>query len=140
MAYTLDDNTKYVTPEREAEYQSSAYNYKLKAGLHNVGSYQVAGIPFVQTIASATPATAINFNSITRAITVTSMAGTLTGSFTANFTNKFYVPAGTTVRLEVKVESLYISGSSTASVVGELTGIDNSNITNNWSGSLLAKV
>jgi len=137
---TLDDNTRWVTPERESEYSSSSYNFKYQASLHSVGNYQVAGIPHVTTITQATPATGINFASVTRAITITSTAGTLTGSFDTDFTNKFYVPAGTTVRLELKVTNLYVSDSTSASVVGELTGIPVSAIYNNWSGSAAAKV
>ena len=141
MSTTLDSNPSfYVTPEREAEYGSSPYNFRHQASLHSVGNYQVAGIPHVTTVTAANPYTAISFPSVTRAVTVTSMAGTLTGSFTTNFTNKFYVPAGTTARLEVKVTNLYISGSTSASVVGELTGISTHYIQNNWSGSLAAKV
>jgi hypothetical protein len=141
MPTTLDSNPNfYVTPEREAEYGSSAYNFRYQASLHSVGNYQVAGIPHVTTVTASNPYTTISFPSVTRAVTVTSMAGTLTGSFTTNFTNKFYVPAGTTARLEVKVTNLYISGSTSASVVGELTGISTHYIQNNWSGSLAAKV
>jgi hypothetical protein len=141
MPTTLDSNPSfYVTPEREAEYGSSAYNFRYQASLHSVGNYQVAGIPHVTTVTASNPYTTISFPSVTRGITVTSTAGTLTGSFTTDFTNKFYVPAGTTARLEVKVTNLYISGSTSASVVGELTGISTHYIQNNWSGSLAAKV
>jgi hypothetical protein len=140
MPYTLDDNTRFVTPEREAEYPASAYNFRHKASLHSVGNFQVAGIPHITTVTASNPVTAVAFPSVTRAITVTSMAGTLTGSFTTDFTNKFYVPAGTTVRLEVKVTNLYVSGSTSASVVGELTGIETGTIYQNWSGSAAAKV
>jgi len=137
---TLDDNTRWVTPEREAEYSASNYNFRYQASLHSVGNYQVAGIPYVTTITQANPATGINFASVTRAVTITSTAGTLTGSFDSDFTHKFYVPAGTTTRLEVKVTNLYVSGSTAGSVVGELTGIPVNAIINNWSGSAAAQV
>ena len=130
----------YNTPEIESQNAASSYNFRYQASLQSVGNYQVAGIPHVTTVTASNPYTSIAFNTVTRGITITSMAGTLTGSFTSNFTNKFYVPAGTTVRLEVKVTNLYVSGSTAASVVAEQTGISTHYITNNWSGSLAAKV
>jgi len=138
--YLQENSSAFVTPEREAEFPASAYNFRHKASLHSVGNFQVAGIPHVTTVAASNPVTTIAFPSVTRAVTVTSMSGTLTGSFTTDFTNKFYVPAGTTVRLEVKVTNLYVSGSTSASVVGELTGIETGTIYQNWSGSAAAKV
>lgn len=119
---------------------SDAFQYK--AGLHNVGSYQVSGYPFVTGSLTAPTASAapleITFPSLTQRIQVLNTGGTAVKvGFSANGvsgsgTNYYLVQevgAGKEnhVELRVKTNKLFIQ-SSGASATGiyleaELTGI-----------------
>lgn len=133
-----------------------------RAGLGNVGSYQVSGIPWVSgnidSFAQDT-ATELIFPSVTSWVVVSNTTATPGRNLKVGFSkfgiagtsgNYFLtVPSGsTTPRLEVKVSALYLTGSENVSVMAGLTGIqkiklDNDNISPNglnWSGSLSAQV
>ena len=125
----------------------------LRAGLNNVGSYQVSGIPFVtgnlvspSSSAGATPLEIV-FPSVTQRIIFQNHGGShVRVGFSANglkTTNNFYLvdPSGGTVELRVRTSKLYLlSNSSTANVVSgtlsaELTGITGYDLVASYSGS-----
>jgi hypothetical protein len=126
--------------------------FQYKAGLWNAGSYVVSGIPWVTSsitapLVSSTPKE-ISFPSVTRTITVKNIStGTekLRVGFSSNgvkYTNNYFLlSASESFSAELKVTDIYLltdSGASaaTASIIAGLTGIDVSNLQNNWSGSV----
>lgn len=131
----------------------ATYNYK--AGLGNVGSYQVSGAPYVNGALNATTEVKLTFPSVTSWIVVSNADGD--GILKIGFSslgigvnNNFLELATGAVspRLEVKVTELYLVGSDNVSVMAGLTGIESTSINNgvispsgtNWSGSLGALV
>ena len=133
-------------------------SWKLEAGLNNVGSYQVSGRPFATASIDCKVATRpggfeIEFPYVTRWFKVInydtsnscrvgfSMSG-VTGS-----SNYFTVPiadadangAGDSGCLELKVSSIFVSGSTNIDVVAGLTTIavarTSADSGRNWSGS-----
>ena len=138
----------------------ATYNYK--AGLHNVGSYQVSGIPFVSggiTNAPSKTATGvpheITFPQVTRWIVINNGSNDdLEFGFSSNGvkhnTNKYILGGDQqSVRMEVKVTKLFYTGSCTGfTIMAGLTGLETSVIDNqaisplgsNWSGSTAAVV
>ena len=137
-------------------------NFGYKAGLQNVGSYQVSGRPFATgSIDCLTPArsapVAIQFPKVTRWVVIANDGGTdlrvgfsqngVSGSSPAQaFPNYFLlVPDGTiTQPLELKLTELWLSGSNNVSVMAGLTYIEVNAVNNaqvspsgsNWSGSV----
>ena len=132
---------------------SEAFIYS--AGLGNVGSYQVSGIPFVTGAINATSATKVSFPYVTRWIEVVnySTSADVRVGFSENGvkeTRYFRVgranAAGynhNSVRLEIKATELWLSGSNSVDVIAGLTNIPTARIDNsanspsgsNWSGS-----
>lgn len=131
---------------------------RYKVGLHNVGSYQVAGKPYVTggLDPSAGELIQIDFPSVTNWIVISNNSSDV--SFTAkvgfsklglNVDNYYFEVGGEgtiSPRLEVKATQLFITGSSTnVSVMAGLTfiptdTIDNPNVSTvgaykNWTGS-----
>ena len=120
-----------------------------KAGLGNVGNYQVSGIPWATSSLTA-PSTSsaplqVSFPSITKFIVVKNVA---TGSvkvrvgFSANGvkgSNYFLLDKDESFQGDIKVSSIYLlSNNGTqvpVSIVAGLTGIDSGQLYNNWSGS-----
>lgn len=132
------------------------------AGLGNVGSYQVSGIPFASGNLDATSGTAlkVTFPSVTRwvqiinhdvnELTCSFASGSLSSAAGANCfrihrthgTNEGYY----TPRFEWKVTEMYFTGSSNFDVIAGLTSIPVARINNlsgsgdivgnNWSGSV----
>tara|TARA_R100000664_G_C2748842_1_gene136248 strand:- start:523 stop:963 length:441 start_codon:yes stop_codon:yes gene_type:complete len=134
-----------------------------RAGLGNVGSYQVSGIPWVSgnidAYNSADSLKEISFPSVTSWVVVSNNTSVVGQTCRVGFSKygcdgtsgNYYleVPSGSvTPRLEVKVSQIFLSGSGNMSVMAGLTGIqnlklDNENISpngTNWSGSLSAQV
>ena len=128
------------------------------AGLNNVGSYQVSGIPFASGTIDCSTATKIEFPYVTRWVSVvnnsgtpcnvgfsqagvTNVGGTGTNFFVLGKQSAANVPS-TTERLELKVSELWISGSNSISIVAGLTNLPISRVNNigisgnNWSGSV----
>ena len=124
-----------------------------KAGLGSVGSYQVSGKPFLSGNLNppdlGNPALKIEFPSVTRWILINAHDVTqelnVKVAFSQNgfSTNNYMTIHGdynkypfTMPVLEMKVSEIYLSGTVTdVDVVAGLTGISNSEILNNWSGS-----
>ena len=119
------------------------------AGLNNVGSYQVSGIPYLSGGLDATSGASLAFPNVTRWITITNSgsvdllygyselgaAGSNVGVVLAN---------STTPRLEIKATELYMQG-GTANGVYVAAGLTNLPIArvdniapsgSNWSGSV----
>ncbi len=133
-------------------------HFSYNAGLGNVGSYQVAGTPFVTgniDPAHGTGPQSIQFQRVTNWIKVYNPAGQdLKVAFSnnglkADRSNYFTMPANTTQVFEVKVTQLFLTGgASGVSVMAGLTSLDNELINNssvspsgsNWSGSAAAFV
>lgn len=119
-----------------------------KAGLNNVGSYQVSAIPFL-TSSLAVPGSAgtpivVQFPSVTKFVVVKN-----TGTEELKFgfseagvqgTNYFTVETGSYFEADWKVSKIYLLSNTTtatsASIAAGLTGIDQIELGNNWSGSL----
>jgi hypothetical protein len=125
--------------------------FQYKAGLHNVGSYQVSGIPYVTStvapVVSNTPRH-ITFPSVTQAISIhlTSKNEQLRVGFSSNGVkngNYYLVDSNTQgisfIELRVKCTDLYIlsnNGSAvSASIAASLTGITGYNLESAYSGS-----
>jgi hypothetical protein len=139
----------------------ATYNYK--AGLGNVGSYQVSGVPYVTggVAAGSRPGVAgpvqVAFPSVTSWIVVSNVGGDadLKVGFSENgvdgTSGNYWLSVNqdqVTPKLEVKVTEIWLSGSSGCSVMAGLTSIGNNTINNinvspsgsNWSGSAGALV
>lgn len=126
-------------------------------GLGHVGSYQSSGKPFVSGGIDVASATAggqpleISFPSVTRWIAIKnhdqninnnvlvgSSVNGLAGDnyFTVLYDRGDYRNNSQTPRLELRVTKIYLTGSSTeVDVIAGLTGIETSQLSNNWSGS-----
>ena len=131
---------------------------KYKVGLHNVGSYQVAGKPYVTggLNPGAGELLQIDFPSVTNWIVISNNSGDVGDTVKVGFSklglnvDNYYFEVGgegtISPRLEVKATQLFITGSSTnVSVMAGLTfiptdTIDNPNVSTvgaykNWTGS-----
>ena len=122
----------------------STFNYT--AGLHNVGSYQVSGMPYAIVPSS----TAVVFPYVTSWVKIINngSADRKVG-FSANGvagTNYFLVPAtSSTEPLNLKLSELYLDDETDVTIVAGLTNISVARINNlsgsdnivgnNWSGS-----
>ena len=139
-------------------------NYRYQAGIGDIGSYQISGIPYATasfTVSALNNApTAVNFPNVTKFVTVVNThSGTnvaLRVGFSANGVTGsaagaagdyyFTLDNGDSYTGEWRVESIYVlsdtAGSETsASVIAGLTGVATGSIpgnvagTLNWSGS-----
>ena len=133
--------------------------FQYKAGLHNVGSYQVAGKPYVVGGIDCSTATKVEFPGVTQwVIVVNNETGTRAkvgfSENGVNGTNYFTVANGSANApglsaggnpLPLKVTELWILGPDDVDVIAGLTGIGSESINNaalspsspyiNWSGS-----
>jgi hypothetical protein len=136
----------------------STFNYGAP-GLGNVASYQVSGKPFATgsltaPAAGGTPIK-VEFPSVTRWIKVIPITGSSQSHLRVGFSengvkngNYYRLFAGQNANheavapepLELKVTELYFCSDNSATiefdVVAGLTGISNTSILNNWSGSV----
>jgi len=129
--------------------------FKYTAGLSNVGSYQVSGIPYASGSLDATGGDAlkISFPYVTRWVHIINHGTTeLKCSFSENGLSggnhfKIHRAHGTNEgdyapRLELKVTELYFTGSGDFDVIAGLTNLAVERVTNispsgsNWSGSI----
>tara|TARA_R110000824_G_scaffold10754_1_gene47064 strand:- start:654 stop:1022 length:369 start_codon:yes stop_codon:yes gene_type:complete len=96
------------------------------AGISNVGSYQVAGTPYLSASQITEQEKQFSFSYVSKRITVEN-----TGSsdiylyFVTSPDTKFKLPAAKKINMDVKCASIYISGSTDTGVqlAAELTGI-----------------
>ena len=114
-----------------------AASWQIHAGINNVGSFQVSGIPFATASVDAMQASGavVTFPYVTRWVKViNSENATLRVGFSRHgvcgaATNYFDVAAAATGNrsdsgvMELKVSELWLSGSKTCQVVAGLTGI-----------------
>lgn len=119
------------------------------AGLNNVGSYQVSGIPYLSGGLDATSGASLIFPNVTRWIQI-SNSGSVdllygyseNGAAGSNVGIVF--PNSTTPRLEIKATELYMQGGTANGVyvAAGLTNLPRSRVDNiapsgsNWSGSI----
>lgn len=122
--------------------------FQYKAGLNNVGSYQVSAIPFVSRviapISTNTPLK-IDFPSITKYIIIKNIdpiAHSVRVGFSENGikgTNYFVLTQYESIMLDMKLSNLFLIGDTpnqvNVSIIAGLTGIDAAQLPNNWSGS-----
>ena len=85
------------------------------AGLNNVGSYQVSGIPYLSGGLDATSGASLNFPHVTRWIQITnSGSNDLLYGYSENGASGenvgIVLPNSSTPRLEVKATELYLQG------------------------------
>ena len=133
-------------------------NFQYKAGLMNVGSYQVSGRPFVSGNIDATTPARVPFPKVTRWVTIDNWgASDLYVAFSAlgiTDTDNYFLVAssGSVGPLELKVTELHLSGAAgwdatgnaQACVIAGLTFIEVAAVNNgaispdgsNWSGSV----
>lgn len=128
----------------------ATFNYQ--SGLGNAASYQVSSKPFVSggldVGSAAGDLIQIDFPSVTRWVIVSNhdTANDIRVAFSENgfSTNNYFTISSDSSgdanaqsqRLELKVTSLFLSGTATnIDVVAGLTGIETVSINNNWSGS-----
>ena len=119
------------------------------AGLNNVGSYQVSGIPYLSGGLDATSGASLNFPHVTRWIQITnSGSNDLLYGYSENGASGenvgIVLPNSSTPRLEVKATELYLEGgiANGVYVAAGLTNLPVSRVDNispdgtNWSGSV----
>ena len=120
------------------------------AGLNNVGSYQVSGIPYLSGgIDASVGGASLTFPYVTRWIQITNSGSadlyygySLNGA--AGNNAGIVLPNSTTPRLEVKVTELYMQGGTSGGVyvAAGLTSLPTDRVDNiapsgsNWSGSV----
>ena len=102
--------------------------HKYTAGLHNVGSYQVAGAPYLTASAVTTAETTFNFPKVTKRIIIENIDTThdLNIYFLASSATPLILPAGKKIDMDVKCSHIYmkgISGTADMQMYAELTGI-----------------
>jgi hypothetical protein len=123
--------------------------FRYQAGLSNVGSYQISGIPWVSSSISAptgsgTP-TNIEFPFVTKSIIVKNTGAANGPSVKIGFsengvngTNYFLLAPSESFAADLRVTNLYVKSvgaATTVSIIAGLTGINISNLQTNWSGS-----
>lgn len=126
------------------------FTYVPKAGINNVGNYQVSGIPWA-TSSIVAPGTAsapleITFPSVTKSILIKNVNGSsvkMRVGFSANgvttSNNYFLLDKDESFEGDLKVTKLYLLSNNgtavSASIIASLTGIEASMLPNSWSGS-----
>ena len=129
--------------------------YQYKAGLGNVGSYQVSGKPYAEGGIDATNAQVVTFPSVTSWVSIkNNTASELRVGFSAagvSGANYLTVASGSvTSPMDLKLTEVHLSGSSNVDVIAGLTYIESKEINNpgaspgglgatspnvNWTGS-----
>ena len=134
-----------------------ANNNIYSAGLNNVGSYQVSGIPYATGSIGADSGVTITFPSVTRWIVVAYSGSDQAADLKVGFSelgvlgtsnNYFYSlkPNTQSPRFELKLTQLWLYGGNAGeqgvSVMAGLTNLPNARVNNigpsgsNWSGSI----
>ena len=122
-------------------------------GVNHVGAYQVSGRPFATGSVDCSTATKIEFPKVTRWIYVINNDNSSTDcrvgfsqlgvESSTNFFSLGQPPSNGTnesIRLELKVSEIFVSGSDDIDVVAGLTNINNESLSGStgpsWSGSV----
>ena len=115
-----------------------AISWKTDVGVNHVGAYQVSGRPFATGSINASTAVKVEFPKVTRWIYVVNHGGAdcRLGFSQAGVEGTNYLSS---VRLELKVGELWLSGSNGVDVMAGLTNIDTTKVSGSigpsWSGS-----
>ena len=126
-----------------------AISWKTDVGVNHVGAYQVSGRPFATGSINASTAVKVEFPKVTRWIYVVNHGGAdcRLGFSQAGVegTNYLRLPAPdagentNSMRLELKIGELWLSGSNGVDVMAGLTNISTSKVSGSigpsWSGS-----
>lgn len=119
--------------------------YQPTAGLSNVGSYQMSGIPFAtgSLAVSNSATTEVAFPAVTKSITIKNLSvNNLRVGFSANGivgSNYFILGYNESFAADLRITKLFLRGdtsSTTVTVVAGLTSISSNSLPTNWSGSL----
>ena len=129
----------------------SGISWKTDVGVNHVGAYQVSGRPFATGSVNCSNTTEIAFPAIARWVVVINNANSpakvgFSSIGVESGTNYFDLGKRTaednpaiSPRLELKVSSIFVSGSNDISVVAGLTNITTDKLSTssgtNWSGS-----
>jgi hypothetical protein len=129
----------------------SGISWKTDVGVNHVGAYQVSGRPFATGSVDCSTTTEITFPTIARWVVVINNANSAAKVGFSSIgvdsgTNYFDLGKRTAAdnpavspRLELKVSSIFVSGSNDISVVAGLTNITTEKLSTssgtNWSGS-----
>jgi len=131
----------------------SAGSWKTGVGVNHVGAYQVSGRPFATGSVDCSTATKIEFPAVTRWIYVINGDNSATdcrvgfSQLGVENSNNFFSlgqppsnGVNDSIRLELKISELWISGSSNVDVVAGLTNVFNESLSGStgpsWSGSV----
>ena len=118
--------------------------YDYSPGLGNVGAYQVSGKPYLSGAINGKVGGGpykIEFPTVTSEITIgngDSSDDDMTWALSENGmagTNSFNQMAGGPATYRIKCTAIYVTGSDNINICAALTGIPDSTIDNNWSGS-----
>jgi hypothetical protein len=118
--------------------------YEYTPGLGNVGSFQVAGKPYLSGSINGKLGGGpfeISFPNVTSEITIANSDEAdedMTWSVSANGMNNgnhFNQMAGGATTYKIKCTSIFVTGSDNINIAAGLTGIPSHSIVNNWSGS-----
>ena len=102
-------------------------NFQYTVGLNNVGSYQVAGSPYLTASSLSEEVKTISFPRVTKNIIIhnTGSTNTLHFYFVSSPSVKLILPADKKMSIDVKWKELYVSASSGTGfqLCAELTNI-----------------
>ena len=124
-------------------------NFIYSVGLHNVGSYQVSGQPYLSSSitvpANSAAPLEIEFDQVTKFVIIrneTDSAGDIRVAFSSGGlagTNYVRLAISESLSADYKVTSVFLRSNTTAqqsaSIVAGLTNIPSERLSANWSGS-----
>ena len=124
-------------------------NFIYSVGLHNVGSYQVSGQPYLSSSitvpANSAEPLEIQFDQVTKFVIIrneTDSAGEIRVGFSSNGVkgqNFVRLAVSESLSADYKVTSVFLRSNTTAqqsaSIVAGLTNIPSERLSANWSGS-----
>lgn len=140
---------------------SNYTHFEYKAGLSQVGQYQLSGIPYVSGAIpvpnSNNGPISVSFPQVTRFVTITNtvtssasailrvgfsalgVTGSGNGPGGSGTNNYFTLLPSASYTADVRVTKIFLMGENvptSASIVAGLTGISTGSLQNNWSGSI----
>ena len=98
------------------------------AGISNVGSYQVSGVPYLTASNVTTSETIFEFPRVTKRVVVENLDSSydLQIYFSASSANPLVLPYGKKIDMDVKCSHIYmkgVGGTTSMQMVAEITGI-----------------